>query len=204
VLAELDHQMGRLFTGLRELGLHESTLVVFTSDNGAHPNYRGKRNGGLRGRKTCLYEGGIRMPCLVRWPGHVPAGKVDETSVWSGLDLFPTVCALAGVACPPEPALDGEDRSGVLLGTPSARRRPLSFEYGRNEAAFAYPTGRERSPQLAVRDGQWKLLVNADGSGAELYDVVADPRETRDLAADQPALAARLKDLVLAWRRSLP
>ena len=204
VLRELDRQLGRLVDGVRELGLDDKTLMVFASDNGALPTFRGARSGGFRGSKLSLYEGGIRLPFIVRWPGHVPADRVDGETVISGLDLLPSICALAGITLPPETPLDGEDQSGALLGKPTARKRPLFWEYGRNETAFKYPPGRNRSPTLAVREGPWKLLLNADRGGAELYDVVADSAEEHNRAADAPEVVARLADALLAWRKALP
>ena len=116
VLDEYDRQMGRLFAGLKELGLEERTLVIFTSDNGPLPSFRGSRSGGLRGSKLSLYEGGIRMPFIVRWPGHVPAGRVDDQTVVAGTDLFPSLCAIAGVKLPKDVAFDGEDLSARVAG----------------------------------------------------------------------------------------
>ncbi|MBM3890067.1 MAG: N-acetylgalactosamine-6-sulfatase [Verrucomicrobia bacterium] len=204
VLDEYDRQLGRLFAGLKELGLDERTLVIFTSDNGALSNYRGLRNGGLRAGKLSLYEGGIRIPFIVRWPGRAPAGRVDEQTVLGAVDLFPSLCALAGTTLPRGAAFDGEDLSGAVLGKPATRAKPLLWEYGRNGKFFRYPKGRDRSPNVAIRDGQWKLLVNADGTGAELYDLGADPKETTNLAERQPDLAKRLSEQALAWRKSLP
>lgn len=204
VLDEYDRQMGRLFAGLKELGLEERTLVIFTSDNGPLPSFRGSRSGGLRGSKLSLYEGGIRMPFVVRWPGHVPAGRVDEQSVLAATDLFPSLCAIAGVELPKGIAFDGEDLSAVLLGHPGVRTRPLFFEYGRNTNAFSYPRGADRSPNVALREGDWKLLVNADGSDSQLYNLKTDPKETDNVADKNPELVARLKAKALAWRNSLP
>src|ERR1035437_7643351 len=100
VLDEYDRQMGRLFTGLKELGLEGQTLVIFTSDNGPLPSFRGSRSGGLRGSQLSLYEGGIRMPFIVRWPGHTPAGRLDDQAVLAATDLFSSLCAIAGVELP--------------------------------------------------------------------------------------------------------
>src|SRR5690606_38615837 len=119
VLVEFDKQMGRLFDGLRELGIAENTLVIFTSDNGALPSFKGSRNGGLRGTKLSLYEGGIRMPFIVRWPGHVPAGAIDSLSVLNSTDLFPTLASIASAKLPANYKGDGEDRLSVWLGTPA-------------------------------------------------------------------------------------
>ena len=204
VLDEYDRQVGRLLAGLKELGLEEKTIILFASDNGPMPSFAGKRAAGLRGSKMSLYEGGIRMPFVVRWPGRVPAGVVDEKTVLCGMDLFPSLCALAGAATPSGAAFDGEDMSAALLGKPAARSKPIFYEYGRNPEHFAYPQGRDRSPNVAVRDGQWKLLIQADGRGAELYDMIADPKETTNLAEKHPDVAQRLSEAALKWRRALP
>ncbi len=202
VMAELDRQVGRLLDGLRELGLEKDTLVVFTSDNGPLPTFERERTAGLRGSKLSLYEGGLRVPFFARWPGRIPAGRVDDTTVASAVDLFPTLCALAGAA---PSAGDGEDLSAALLGTPVARKTPLFWEYGRNEDAFAYPKAAgDRSPNVAMLEGSWKLLVQADGKGAELYDLAADPNEKTDVAARHPDVTRSLTAKALAWRASLP
>ena len=204
VLAEFDQQVGRLMSGLKELGIDGQTLVVFASDNGPLPTFKGARAGGLRGSKLSLYEGGIRMPCIVRWPGHTTAGSVDGQTVWNAVDLFPSLCAVAGVALPQGVAFDGEDVSEAWKGNRVERANPLFWEYGRDDKAFKYPQGRDRSPNLAIRVGQWKLLINANGSGAQLYDLAADQKEEHDLAAAKPAVAKRLAEQVLGWRKSLP
>src|SRR6266567_2545788 len=196
--------MGRLFAGLKELGIEKSTLVIFTSDNGPLPSFRGSRSGGLRGSKLSLYEGGIRMPFIVRWPGHTPAGRLDEQTVLAATDLFPSLCALSGVKLPKGVAFDGEDLSIALLGRPTVRARPLYWEYGRNTNAFAFPKGADRSPNVAMREGDWKLLLNADGSDTQLYNLKNDPKEKTNVADTNPKLAARLKAKALAWRNSLP
>ncbi len=205
VLDEYDRQFGRFFAGLKELALDENTLVIFTSDNGALPTFNGQRSAPFRGSKLSLYEGGIRMPFIVRWPGRVPAGRVDETSVLSAVDLFPSLCAIANVPLPNAADFNGEDMSAALLGKkPAKRRRPSFWEYGRNEESFAYPQSRDRSPSVAVRDGKWKLLVNANGSGAELYDLSKDFQEENNLADKETAVAKRLSRAAVDWRKSLP
>src|SRR4030095_16909160 len=118
-----------------------------------------------------LYEGGIRLPFIARWPGHVAADRVDETTVMHAVDMMPTLAAIAGVKLPKDCEGDGEDLSGALLGKAIPRGKPLFWEYGRNETWFKFPAGADRSPNVAVRDGKWKLLVNAGGTGAELYDI---------------------------------
>ena len=204
VLDEYDRALGKLFVGLKALGVDENTLVIFTSDNGALPTFGGTRSAPFRGSKLSLYEGGIRMPFIVRWPGHVPAGSVDERTVLGAVDLFPTLCAMVRVQLPKNERFDGEDLSKALLGKPESRRKPLFWEYGRNHESFAYPQGRDRSPNVAVRDGKWKLLINADGSGAELYDLRNDAAEQEDLSARENSVAQHLSRTALAWRNSLP
>jgi arylsulfatase A-like enzyme len=205
VLDEYDRQMGRLFAGLKELGLDDRTLIIFASDNGPLPSFRGSRSGGLRGSKLSLYEGGTRLPFIVRWPGRIPVGRVDEQTVVAGTDLFPTVCAIAGVSLPTGVAFDGQDLSAAVLGHPTTRVKPLFWEYGRNTKAFAFPgIPADRSPNVALREGDWKLLVNADGSNAQLYDLKTDPKETHNVAEANPDIAERLKQKALAWRNSLP
>jgi arylsulfatase A-like enzyme len=203
VLAEYDKQVGRLLEGLKELGLEENTILIFSSDNGPLPSFRGKRAGGMRGSKDSLYEGGTRMPLIVRWPGHVPAGRVDETTVMAGTDFFPMFCKLTGAALPQKEDFAGEDLSEAFLGTSMTRKNPIYWEYGRN-ASFGYPRGRDRSPNVAVREGRWKLLVNADGSNVELYDLIVDRNETDNLADKNPEIAKRLTEAALHWRKSLP
>ncbi len=202
VLAEMDRQIGRLLDGLKARGLEQNTIVIFTSDNGALPTFDGARSAPYRGHKLALYEGGIRMPFIVRWPGQVPAGKVDTRSVLTAQDVFPTLCAIAGAAVPRGHALDGVDASQAWRGQPLARRGPVFWEYGRNDEFFRF--GPDKSPNLAVRRGDWKLLVNADGSRPELYDLATDVSESKNLAAEKPDVAKALTALVMDWRATWP
>lgn len=211
VLDEFDRQIGRLVDGIDRLGLAENTIVVFLGDNGptAWPRYYREgfeppgSTGGLRGRKWSLYEGGIREPMTVRWKGHVPAGRVDSETVVSSLDFFPTLCHLAGVTAPPV-AFDGEDLTPAFLGHPMKRKKNLFWEYGR-DASYAFP-GRswDKSPNLAMRRGHWKLLVNDNGSQTELYNLGESPVEKTNVANDHRDIAERMKKELFSWRQSLP
>ena len=192
-----------MLAGLKELGIDQNTILIFSSDNGPLPTFGGKRAGGLRGSKISLYEGGTRMPLIVRWPGHVPAGRLDERTIMCGVDFFPSFCAIAKVPLPADIPFDGENLGKAFFGHKANRKAPLFWEYGRN-ASFNYPKGRDRSPNVSVRDGKWKLVVNADGSDAQLYDLQADRNETRNLMEENPAVGNRLKNAALAWRKSLP
>lgn len=207
VLEEYDRQMGRLLDGIQQLGIATNTLVLFSGDNGPMPSFKRQRTGGLRGSKLSLYEGGTREPLVAWWPGHAPAGRVNQRTVLTTVDLLPSLCALAGAPIPPDvaPRLDGEDLSAALTGGTPARRKAIFWEYGRNTNAFGFPkVEADRSPNLAVREGDWKLLINANGSDPQLYDLGADPKETRNVAREQPAVTARLSTQVLAWRKALP
>lgn len=206
-LGNLDFQIGRLMNGLKELGVAENTLVVFSSDNGPEEIFI--RNAGhtgvgspgpFRGRKRSLYEGGVRVPFIVRWPGHVPAGRVDDESIVAGCDLLPTVAKVTGAAIPAGATLDGEDVSDILQGKSRLRARPLMWEWRFNIAGHVLNV----SPRLAIREGQWKLLLNPDRSRMELYDVTVDRMQVDNVAAAHVDVVDRLSSQVLAWSKTLP
>jgi arylsulfatase A-like enzyme len=205
VMIEVDRQVGRLLDEVRRLDAARKTLVIFASDNGPLPTFDRARTVGLRGSKLSLYEGGIRVPFIAWAPRLVPAGCTNDATVLAGVDLFPTLCKLCGAAPPQGYQSDGEDLSAALLGKVSERSKPLFWEYGRNEKFFRYPPRpRDRSANIAIREGKWKLLVNDDGRGAELYDLTQDPNEASNVIADHAEIAKRLRSAALAWRTSLP
>ena len=211
VIDEMDRQLGRLFREVDSLGLGERTLLVLASDNGptAWKRYYDEgydppgRTNGMRGRKWSLYEGGIREPLIARWRGTVPAGAVNSNTVVSGVDLYPTFCGLARIPLP-QVGFDGVDIGAALRGDAPLRDKPLFWEYGRDPTYLRPGLESDRSPSLAVRDGNWKFLVNADGSGAELYDFRNGSDETSNVAAGHPEVAERLRTMLLEWWRSLP
>jgi len=203
----LDRDLGRLLKRLDELGQAENTLVVFSSDNGPEDiHVRNATHSGVgspgpfRGRKRSLYEGGVRMPLIVRWPGHVPAGRVETEPVLTAVDFLPTVCQLAGAAVPAGHAPDGEDASDILLGKSRPRTRPIFWEWRFRVSGYTI----HRCPMLAVRDGPWKLLMNPDRSRVELYHVPRDPSEVDNQAAAHPEVVQRLAKPLLAWQKTLP
>lgn len=207
VITNLDKEIGRLFGKLKELGLSENTLVIFSSDNGPAPIWGGDTShsgtgsvGPLRGCKASLYEGGIRVPFIVWWPGHTPAGKVDDSTIISGVDMLPSFCSLAGVELPAGLKADGEDMKEALLGGFVEREKPLMWEY-----RFS-PWGRhiQKSPLLAIRQGDWKLLMNPDQSRTELYNIKENPCEVDNLANEYPDKVSELAEKLLAWHKSLP
>lgn len=198
VLAEYDRQIGRLLDGLRELGLEENTIVILTSDNGPMPNFKQARSLGLRGFKGSLYEGGIKMPFIIRWPGKIKPGTVNDRSVVCAVDLFPSLCALAGAALPAGATFSGEDMSRALLGEEHARKGDLLWEFGQTEMR-GKPPRHNKSPHLAIRRGGMKLLANDYDDKVELYDLAADPLEKNNIAGDHPALVKTLKEELLKW-----
>lgn len=206
-VTDLDAQIGRLLAKLDELKLSEKTLVVFSSDNGPEDiHIRNAGHSGIgsagpfRGRKRSLYEGGVRVPFIVRWPGAAPAGRINDSSVVAGVDFLPSVCKLAGVELPGELKSDGEDMSDVWLGSNRPRSRALMWEWRFNIAGEPF----HRSPILAIREGNWKLLLNPDGSRTELYDVVKDPTQLDNVAEHHADVVASLSQKVLAWQKELP
>ncbi|RBQ10023.1 sulfatase-like hydrolase/transferase [Pedobacter miscanthi] len=204
VLQEYDVQIGRLLDGLKQMGADKNTIIIFTSDNGPLPSFRGSRAEGLRGSKLSLYEGGTRMPFIISWPGHIGQDKTDNTSVVNALDLLPSLAKMAGVALPNNYKGDGIDRSLVFTGSPTARNKVMFWEYGRNDIAFKYPRPVDKSPNLAVRSGEWKLLMNSNGSNIQLYNIINDKKETNNLAASEPEKTKELKNSLLAWWQALP
>lgn len=206
-VTDLDTHVGRLLDGLEKLGLANDTLILFSSDNGPEDIHIGNAGhsgigsaGPFRGRKRSLYEGGIRVPGIIRWPGKVPAGKIDDTSVVAGVDWLPTVCKLAGVTIPVAHKLDGEVVTDVFQGQSRARATPLFWEWRFRIAGEPF----HHSPQIAIREGDWKLYLNPDRSRMELYDLKRDLTQLNNLAEKQPELVARLSDQALAWSKELP
>jgi len=206
-VSDLDRQIGRLVERIDSLGLRENTFIVFSSDNG--PEDLDIRNavhsgigstGPFRGRKRSLYEGGIRVPLIVRCTGRTPAGKVDDQSVVAGVDWLPTICGLAGVKLPGGLDADGEDVSEAFLGKPRRRTKSLMWEW----RFRVFGDWVHRCPMLAIREGRWKLLMNPDRSRVELYDIPGDPTELDNVADRHPDIVERLSAQVLGWRKTLP
>ena len=194
MIARMDRAVGRLLDKLKALGIDERTLVLFTSDNGPHkeggadPEFFDS-NGPFRGIKRDLTEGGIRVPMIARWPGRVPAGRVSDF-VWAHWDLLPTACALAGVKAPE--GLDGLSVAEELQGRPQKGHDSLYWEFF------------ERGYDQAVRHGDWKGIRNGFGAPLQLYDLAADPGETKDLAAEKPDVVAKLDAILKSSRTEHP
>ncbi|MFM7180549.1 MAG: sulfatase [Verrucomicrobiales bacterium] len=204
VLEAMDRQFGKLFERVRsDPALRNNTLILICSDNG--PEFEVGSAGPFRGSKAMLYEGGIRSPLVVWGPGYVNASKTGTSngvSFFSTLDITPTLLSIAAVSAPEGVNFDGVSLPATLLGnSESPRGKPLFFRRPPDRATFS---GEPNLPDLAVRDGRWKLLCAYDGSSPQLYDLIADPSESENLAANEVSETARLKAEVVAWHNSLP
>jgi arylsulfatase A-like enzyme len=196
----VDRHIGEILDLLTELDLDDSTAVFFCSDNGGGREVDDffRPNGDMRGEKTNVYEGGIRVPLVVRWPGRVEAGSTSDLPAYFP-DCMPTICELTGATASLPDDIDGISLAPTLLGRPDEQRQHpfLYWEYTRvgNWQEMTYV---EDGPQQAVRMGRWKLVRIRTTVPFELYDLAADPNETTDLAAEHPTLVAEMTRLAEA------
>ena len=202
VLQEMDRQLGKLFAYIRnDEALRDNTLVLVCSDNG--PELGAGVAGPFRGYKTHLYEGGIRSSLVAWGPGLVAKkNHVNRESVFSAIDLVPTLFDLTGTPHPKGVKFDGESVPDILLGNASrSRKAPIFFRRPPDRDAYY---GDSDLPDLAVRDGKWKFLCEYDGTEPELYDMETDRGETRNIAADHPHVVSSLAKSLIAWHQSMP
>ena len=206
-ITRADGLVGKMLDLLDELKLAENTIVVFSSDNGpenSHPKpgdkfyYSVGTTGGLKGRKRSLYLGGVNVPFLVRWPAQVPAGRVDKTSVISGVDVLPTLLAAANIALPTGYQPDGVSVLTAFQGKTFVRPQPIFWDWRGTHASDV------TWPELGMRDGDWTLLMTRDGARMELYDVVNDRGQASNVAAAQPDRVKSMTKVLLDWKDMLP
>ena len=188
-IEQIDGSVGRVLQALQDAGVDDDTLVIFTSDNG--PWLSKKHHGGsalpLRDGKFSTYEGGMREPCIMRWPGKVPAGSVCH-EVAATIDLLPTIARLAGGQVPTDRIIDGEDIWPLMAGEPGAKSP--------HDAYFYY-----RGNKLeAIRSGQWKLIRKKQ---VELYNLDNDLSEKHNVADERPGLVRRLAEMMDSFDRAL-
>jgi arylsulfatase A len=200
MIQSVDDGVGRLLRNLEELGIVDRTVVIFTSDNGGlsvkeGPNTPSTSNSPLRAGKGYLYEGGIRVPILVTWPGVTRPGAICNVPV-SGQDLYPTIREIAGVPAPSGQVVDGESLVPLLKGTAAPRRDALFWHYPHYSNQGGKPGG-------AIRQENLKLIEWYEDGRTELYDLAADLGEQKDLAAERPADAARLRGRLANWRHEV-
>ncbi len=182
----VDAGVGKILAALQKQGVGEDTLVIFTNDNGGE---RLSDNGPFFHRKATLWEGGIRVPCVLRWPGKLPAGKVSEQAGIT-MDLTATVLAACGVAPPKDRTLDGIDLLPILAGKAEPKERTLFWRIDRADRK-----------QKAVRQGTWKHV--RDGSIDLLFDLAHDPGERRDVSREHPEKLAELQKQLAAWEAEM-
>ena len=200
-VTQMDAAFGMILDALDKQGLTNDTIVFFTSDNGPESLPFGPQNhgstGGLRGAKRETYEGGLRVPFLVRWPGHIAAGSADGTPA-VGMDLFLTLCALADVSAPSGKVYDGESLLPILTGGKSGPTRPIFLFSSIDPSGFPY----------AMRVGDWKIRASRDFRRCELYNLKNDPNETVNRAEFKPeqrkTLLAKLKKSVVEMSSEYP
>ena len=191
MVESVDEGVGSIMSTLRESGLEENTLVIFTSDNGGYIDYKSggfeniSSNGPLRGQKTEVYEGGHRVPAIAFWPGRIQAGT--SSSLVMTMDMLPTFAELAGVPLPEGIVPDGISITGLLLRNQELPERSVCWKNGKNRA---------------IRSGQWKLCLIGE-NGPALYNLENDIGETRDLAEANPELVGRLTEEYLAWEEDV-
>ena len=201
VLESMDKQLGKLFDRIRnDSALKDNTLILVCSDNGPEPG--AGTAGPFRGHKTQLYEGGIRSS-LVAWGPKIlkKQGFVETESVFSAIDLAPTLLTLTGTPFPDGVRFDGEALMDTLCGGGGSRVAPIFF---RRPPDRDTSYGVDDLPDLAVRSGSWKLLCEYDGSEAELYNLKNDRSESNNVAADNPIVVAELTQSLIAWHKSMP
>lgn len=195
-VSHLDHQVGRLMTYLDEAGLTDNTIVLFLSDNGPvtvdwrawwEVNLYGD-TGGYRGRKADLYEGGIRVPGIIRYPSHIKPGQVSDIPV-SGYDIFPTLNKLLDIETPNDRAIDGVDVSSIFNDSGLKREKPLFW---------AFPAAKGAPHYVVLRDG-WKLLANKEMEPMALYNLAEDRFELNDLRTAHPEKAKQLHLEMMAY-----
>lgn len=189
----VDQSVGRVLATLDRLGLASNTAVFFFSDNGGVPSRA--FNGGLRSGKGYLWEGGIREPLIVRWPGVVPAGAVASTPV-SSVDFYPTALEMAGAPDVHAHLVDGVSLLPLLRGDGELAPRALYWHYPHYANSGARPSG-------AIRRDGWKLLEFFEDSHVELYNLAADRSESADRASEEPARAREMHAELKSWRESL-
>ena len=198
VIESMDDTVGLLLAKLDALGLAANTLVIFTSDNGGlhvpeGPHRTITQNAPFRAGKGFLYEGGLRIPLIVRWPGRVPAGRTVDAPVLN-TDWLPTLLELAGRPVPE--GLDGVSLALLLTGRGDPPARQLFWH-------FPHYTNQGSQPGGAVRDGEWKFIEHYEDGRVELFNLARDLGETNNLASQQPERVRQLRAHLAAWRESV-
>jgi N-acetylgalactosamine-6-sulfatase len=219
VITDGDNAVGTILDALKTEGLEDNTIVMFSSDNGPEHTaakdapqktdpdaqvtgydtfYSVGNTGGFRGRKRSLFEGGVRVPFIVRWTRHTTSGAKNDATAFSAVDLLPTLCAAAGVTLPADYKGDGENLLAAFNGKAVPRTRPIFWQW------LGMKSEPDYWPRLAVRDGDWKLVLTDDAQRVELHHLTQDRAEANDVSKDHPEIVTRLTKLALDWKATLP
>jgi arylsulfatase A len=198
MIESVDRAVGKILIALDEMNLSQRTLVIFTSDNGGLEEYTvegGKKafatdNAPLRAGKGYPYEGGIRVPLIIRWPGNIEAGSVCDHPAVS-IDFFPTVCQAANIELPQDRVIDGESLMPLLLHKGSLRRQAIFWHFPHYRGSIV--------PYSIIRREQWKLIKRYEGKTFELFNLKEDLSEKQDLSNRMPQKVRELDDLLQAW-----
>ena len=194
MVESIDDSVGRVLVALRELKLEDNTVIIFTSDNGGF--YNATSNAPLRANKGAYYEGGIRVPLIIKWPGVTKTGLVVNDPVTS-TDLYPTCLAAAGLSALPNQHVDGVNLQPVLTGAGSLPDRALFWHFPH------YNDHPSSVPSSVIRKGDWKLIETFDPEGLELYNLAHDLSESKDLAVTETAKLTELRRELDAWRKQV-
>ena len=187
MMENMDTSIGMVLDKLKGLGLHKNTFVIFSSDNGG-----GASNKPLQGGKAKMWEGGIRVPGIARWPGKIPAGKENQTPI-IGSDLFSTILGIMDIPLPDDRTIDGVNIMPLFSGLPITRKIPL---YWRNHLA-------RTEIHVALRDGDWKILGNAQLDTFELYNIAKDWQEKEEVSTKFPDKLKSMKKTLLSVHRQV-
>ena len=194
MIEKVDDSLGAVIDTIERLGLRDDTVIIFTSDNGGEQ--RATRNAPLREGKGYLYEGGVRVPLIVSWPGHIEAGSTSATPV-TGADLYPTIAEFAGDGARPGET-DGRSLVPLLEGRGELQPRDLHWYY-------PHYSPQAKQPGAAIRAGKYKLIEHYDPPRTELYDLENDLGESKNLADEKPKMTANLKARLQDWlKQSVP
>jgi arylsulfatase A-like enzyme len=193
MIDSMDESVGHVMATLTELGIDNRTIVIFTSDNGGLLN--NTSNSPLREGKGSAYEGGVRVPLIIRWPGQIRAGSTCNVPVF-GADLYPTVLAMTGARPEPGQVIDGESIVPLCRQRGSLKRDTIFWHYPHNHPGGA-------SPYSAIRAGDWKLIEFQEDGHAELYNIAEDIGEKNELSARFAEKARELRARLEAWRREV-
>jgi arylsulfatase A-like enzyme len=197
MIESVDNSMGAIMKKLEELGLDKNTIIIFTSDNGGHGRWTS--NYPWRGNKGNFYEGGIRVPLIIKWPGVTKPSSISDIPVISP-DFYPTMLEMAHLPLKPEQHLDGISLLPLLKNKGTLKRKTLYWHFP-NYTGTGHPN--PSRPLGVIRYEDWKLIENFEDNSLELYNLKKDPKEEKNLATENTEIAAKLQKMMVSWRKDV-